>query len=401
MRGKRYSILALGLFLVIALLLTTTGFQCETVEEEVGQQTLQVLRIAYVKDGNIWTMKPDGGDKKQITSMKPNEKAYSLSYSQTAQRIWFIRAYTFMAESIPLGDVFSVKTDGTDMKQVTSGLKASFAAVSPDGEKIGVCVSKTIPNVYPSGQSGDTWDLWIMNANGKEQTASASHVDVSGDLPASGIGGREGAFYCSWSSDEKIVFTFKGDTSGSLGISTRQLYTANKDGSNRQKIAGSMDHPVFSRNGKYIAAEFGAHFNMIGIKAITTAGADYKEVLAVPTTGELYAAARPCWQGETDTRVVYTVTTHPANLANQTTTLYVCALSNLNKTAIVNQSQVGGPPSKPQAQPLGTKIVFQAGKTGEVIDVRNASIWIVDISGSGLKQLTSGLDDRDPIWIGK
>jgi Tol biopolymer transport system component len=393
-----HSLLAFGLFTTLALFLLTTGFPRAAMGKEEGQQTRRGLRIAYVKDGNIWTMNPDGTDKKQITSMK--ERVYSLSYSRAANRIWFIKACTSGTRWIPDGDVFSARIDGTDLKQVTSGLEASLVAVSPDGEKIGV-------RVRTGQKSKSTLDVWIMDANGKAQTASTPHADVSGDLPANCLGVREGPEYCSWSpNSRKILLTYRSDSNGSLGVATRDLYLANTDGSNRQKIATGLDQPVFSPNGKYLAARFGYHWDMIGLKSITTTGADYKEVLAAPEPGDgLYSAKDPCWQGETDGRVVYSVTNHTPWNTNQAgdhmTGLYACTLSDLKKTAIVRESQVGSHPNKPQSQPSGTKIVFQVGGSDGLARPENTSIWIVDIDGTGLKQLTSGPDDREPIWIGQ
>lgn len=366
--------------------------------EEGGTKTATRAheRIAFIKDGDVWTMKPDGSDKKQLTNT-PNYE-FSLSFSETAKRIWFVKTTATKWEELPTGEVWNMKIDGTDAKRITAGqMKVRFATVCPNGRKIGISIVKAIPETKPGGQAGDTADLWIMDANTPDQTEASKHVALSDDLAASPDMGREGSTFCAWSPDsKKIVFTFKADESASLGISTRQIYIANKDGSDKKKIGGGMDHPAFSPNGKYIAAEQGMHWDTIGLKAITTSGEDYKEIVPIPT-GDLYSVSKPVWI--VDTKVAYTLTTHPAQPAESTTTLYSSDLGTLDKTAIVAQEKLKGTVKNLAVSFSEKKIVFDVEYFYAQGGEKTYYIWIVNADGGDPTKITTGPEDMGPIWI--
>lgn len=354
-------------------------------------------RIAFSKDGDVWTMKPDGSDKKQLTNT--SEYEFSLSFSKKAGRIWFIRTTSTKWEKLPTGEVWSMKVDGEDVKRITTGqMKIRFAAVSPDGKKIGISLTKMIPELYPGGPAGETSDLWIMDANAPDQTEASEHIALSDDLAADGGEmGREGSTFCAWSPDsKKIAFTFKDDGSASLGISTRKIYIANKDGSDRKQIGASMDQPAFSPSNKYIAAPKGMHWDTIGLQAITTSGEDYKEIVPMPT-GELYSVGKPAWLD--NTRVVYSLTTHPSQQEASTTTLYSSNLKTSTQTSVVTKDKVKGSAKNPAVDFTGKKIVFEVEHFYAQGGETTSYIWIVNADGGSLTQITSGPEDTGPIWI--
>lgn len=377
----------------------TETTQKEKTEASSKKGTKAEEGIAFIKDGDIWTMKPDGSEKKQLTKTKNYE--FSLSFSEKGKRIWFIRTTDGEQQEVSAGEVWSMKIDGSDAKRITTGqTKIGFAAVSPNGQKIGVSLIKSVPEIYPGGPAGETADVWIMDANASEQTEASSHTALSDDLAPQGDEmGREGSTFCSWSPDsKKIAFTFKADQSGSLGISTRKVYIANNNGSDRKEIGGGMDHPVFSPDGKYIAAERGEHWDTIGLKAITTSGEDYKEIVPVPT-GELYSVSTPAWINNNN--VTYPLTTHPAKTDESTTTLYSANLETLAKTEIVTQSKVKGTITNPKVNFDEKKIVFEVEHLSAQGGETTSDVWTVNADGSDSSKISAGSADAGPIWVKK
>jgi len=367
--------------------------------DETGQNKKvkrQSERIAFIKDGDIWTMKSDGSDKKQITNTQEYE--FSISYSPKAGRIWFIKAKEIV--DFPMGEVWSIKVDGTDEKRITAGqLKIRFAAVSPDGLKIGISHIKEIPEIYPGGPAGETSNVWIMDATAQDQTEEDYHIALSDDLNAvdNTDMGREGSTFCAWSPDsDQMAFTFKPDQSSSLGISSRSIYIAGKDGSGRKEIGGSMGHPTFSPNGEYIAGDNGMHWDTIGLKAITTTGEDYKQIEPIPTN-DLYSVGKPAWIG--NNKITYALTTHPPQGEQSTTTLYLSNLDGLDKATVVPQPEVEGTIRNPAINFTENKIVFEIEHFYQQGGEKTYYIWIVNEDGSGLKKLTTGPEDTEPTWI--
>ena len=111
-------------------------------------------RVAYLfawpGGFEIYTMKPDGSDRKPITSRNLD---WMPAWSPNSQKIAFssLRSGSF--------NIWVVNRDGSDVKQVTSfgGERIAISPVfSPDGKQIAF-----------STISADTaWEIWVVNLDG-------------------------------------------------------------------------------------------------------------------------------------------------------------------------------------------------------------------------------------------
>ncbi len=354
------------------------------------------VSIAFVKDGDIWRIKEDGSEKKQLTKTADNESCLSYSYSKG--RLWYIKTSTYMYESVGVGDVWSIKMDGSDPKQITRGIKARFVSVSPDGKKIAVSVVRERSDIESlQGQPIETSDMWLMDAETTGQTASSSHIDLSGDLKMSQVGGRDGATFADWSSQsDKLVFTYKPDSSASVGISTKELYIVNTDGKDRKKIATGVDYPSFLPNSESIAVAFGVHWDIMGLKIIDSSGTDQKEIEPIPTTIQVSIGKPFALWYQIDPQVLYVASVQEGGGATPGTTVYLADTKTGEKKALCFSPDVTDPFSIPSASVYTQRIVLQRGISG-MQGSNNATIWTVKLDGSELKQLTDGPGDTEPI----
>jgi Tol biopolymer transport system component len=303
-----------------------------------------------------------------------------------------------MYESVGVGDVWSIKMDGSDPKQITRGIKARFVSVSPDGKKIAVSVVRERSDIESlQGQPIETSDMWLMDAETTGQTASSSHIDLSGDLKMSQVGGRDGATFADWSSQsDKLVFTYKPDSSASVGISTKELYIVNTDGKDRKKIATGVDYPSFLPNSESIAVAFGVHWDIMGLKIIDSSGTDQKEIEPIPTTIQVSIGKPFALWYQIDPQVLYVASVQEGGGATPGTTVYLADTKTGEKKALCFSPDVTDPFSIPSASVYTQRIVLQRGISG-MQGSNNATIWTVKLDGSELKQLTDGPGDTEPI----
>ncbi|HEV8427575.1 MAG TPA: hypothetical protein VGQ41_06655 [Pyrinomonadaceae bacterium] len=123
-------------------------------------------------------------------------------------------------------DIWSVKTDGSDPKRLTTNSAAdSDPAVSPDGGKI----------AFTSSRDGNL-EIYVMNADGTNQKRLTTNTATDQD-PA-------------WSPDgSKIVFVSFRDTGA-------DIFEMNADGSNQVNLSkfpgGNETEPAYSPDGKKI-----------------------------------------------------------------------------------------------------------------------------------------------------
>jgi TolB protein len=169
---------------------------------------------------SIYLMRSDGSEVKRLTTIEGEYPAWSPDGTQLA----FMSAQPGASGSNPNYDIYVVHADGSGLRQLTTAPgEDGWPAWSPDGKKIAFASGRD-----DHGQSGDIgpfFDLWVMNADGSEQTRFTQGF----------------AQFLAWSPDgAKIVFS--GECSG------YGLCVMNADGSGvTQLISGELLLPDWTR----------------------------------------------------------------------------------------------------------------------------------------------------------
>jgi hypothetical protein len=350
-------------------------------------------------------MNADGKENKQLT--KTADAEFSPSFARGPERIWYIRTAGLVG-STPYGDVYSSDLAGKNVKQITQGLKVGFAAVSDDGVMLAASIIKQVPDLNAGGQLGETADMWILSAQKEKQTESGAYIDLTSNLPSEPGLGRYGSTFAAWApSSKSIAFTYKGDGSASLGVSTSSIYTADIDGTNRKEILKSAAEPCFDTMGQRLAVVTGAKYDTMGVSVASLEGAAPEIVLPVaPGTAAdatLYSAYSPFWMNTyedimTQINVFYAKTTRPGTSVEPVSTLERYDVQKKTTTVVTTQTGADKIITHASGEFYSDQIAFQVGWSDSTAG-KTASIWVVKPDGSGLKQMTKGTDDTEPTWV--
>ncbi len=347
--------------------------------------------IAYARHGDVWIMDSDGKNKKRLTSDPGRE--FSLSASPQKEQIWFVRAAAGTGGNGDFGNVYACDYDGKHQRQVTAGLKVKFAAVSPNGKSLAIAVLSDLPGTF-----GQTADMWLVDAQATMLTASSPHINLTGDLGPSVAGGRDGSTYAAWSqATGQIAFTFKPDSSASLGISTSSVYVANADGTGRVLLAASAGQPSFNGFGTSVALTTGAHWDTMGIARVSTDGGLPTDVVQISSGAPLYRTYSPIFittyeEAREWPTVVYAKTMHPAAPAQAVNTLEKYRIDGGKTTVLVTQTGAENVITNVVTDNMYKALYFQTGTA----TLNNTAIWSVKPDGTGLVTLSAGDGDSEP-----
>jgi Tol biopolymer transport system component len=181
--------------------------------EPTGQTVSRVVingRVAFVSSetngsqSDIYTMNPDGSDRKQLTFSQEYED--HPVWSPDGTKIAF--ASVHWTGNGGYSEIFVMNADGSDQRRLTQSKFDQSPTWSPDGTKIAFWRLDSITT--PS-----SWGIFVMNADGSDQRAVASTSNFYG--PA-------------WSPDG-LKFAVVDN-----GIGTYGIYLINVDGSNPTQI---------------------------------------------------------------------------------------------------------------------------------------------------------------------
>ena len=185
-------------------------------------------RIAYVTNGQTWTVNPDGSDPRFVAN-SAYFPAWAPSHSAIA-----------VADGQSPGGILSYITAGGGRYALTPQPAAndgdSRPTWSPDGLRLAF---GRITNGDPVGYSS----IWVINKDGQ----NARRVSVAGCFTADPSWSPDGTHIAFWSSRDHCS---NGDNIGSY-----ELYLMNSDGTHVTRLATAVNSgaPAFSPDGTQIA----------------------------------------------------------------------------------------------------------------------------------------------------
>jgi hypothetical protein len=190
----------------------------ESSSSPVASGTRPEARLAFVSEGAVWTMRPDGSDRRRASSTGNH---VPLAWSPDRSKL-LVNDGSLGVLDVAAGTVaYIVRPDGA---HVTGG------DWSPDGTKV----------VYRTRQddavnvSGESWDrLWVADADGGNQR----RLPIDGGLP-------------SWSPDGSRLLFRCHRSEGSLCTST-------PEGGDVRAVPVNVTSGVWSPDGEWIAGESG------------------------------------------------------------------------------------------------------------------------------------------------
>jgi hypothetical protein len=193
--------------------------------------------IAFVSDRSgspeIWMMNVDGTDRRQITAGRAEELVHP-DWSPDGQRIAFASNSTDGDNADGDMEIWTMNTDGTDLRQLTNnvGIRDAAPDWSPNGARIAFSSQRTDGNT-----ADEDLDIWTMNSSDGQDTRRLTDNDYDDDTP-------------DWSPDGRQIVWETNPGDG------HDIYRMNADGSAQvEVVAGPGDDywPMWSPDGDRIA----------------------------------------------------------------------------------------------------------------------------------------------------
>lgn len=263
--------------IIFAILILTAGFISISAQEKPSKvyQAIEwspdgkylsftLMTIINLKErkmtADIYVMRADGSEMRQITS--DDKIDFVPSFSKDGKRIYFGASTAGSRE----GDIYSINIDGTNLTRLTGNNRRNSAPdVSPDGKRI----------VFNSESTPRKPQIFVMDADGKNQQNLTNDDTL--------------AFYSPlWSPDGKriVYYTERGDDKD-------QIWTMNADGSDKKLLTNNIGHnfyPSWSADGKRIIFTSDRDGEKEVIYSMKADGTDVKRLLK---TNSFYAKISP------------------------------------------------------------------------------------------------------------
>lgn len=224
-------------------------------------------KIAFVSDGIIYTINPDGSGLVKLTN---NTWVESFSWSPDGSRLVFA-SRDGADGGWDSSRIYIVDSSGDDQKKLTE-VPGRFPVWSPDGSMIvfvSIPVNASFGDLYSIKPDGTElrqlntsvkvggWLRWSPDSTKvvfHDQNFQIMVLDVGGGSLTRLTNDRSRNFYASWSPDgQRIAYMNENNI----------LYSMNYDGSDQRKIVDSVPYvrePLWSPDGKRIL--FGCHFGI-------------------------------------------------------------------------------------------------------------------------------------------
>jgi len=197
----------------------------------------------------LYTIDPDGSDRKQLTRAKGGTGACSPSWSPDGSKI------AYSAQDGSHWAVWVVNSDGTGSQRITEGQEPRW---SPDGKRLAFFRSR--------GGAGTKSTVWTVNMDGSQATQIGEEGFVSWEP--------------SWTADGRVLFASNREGKSAI-------YIAQPDGTNLRQFAHSAAYdlfaPVLSPDGKLLVVDAVAGHNGSEILLVDLGGQNKPQQLATGT----------------------------------------------------------------------------------------------------------------------
>jgi Tol biopolymer transport system component len=261
-------------------------------------------------------------------------------------------------------EIYTVRADGTDLRQLTFGTKENFAPIwSPDGSKIAYSQVKFFPPaaaIPPAAQPPIS--IHVMNADGSDQRNVTP--EESRDF---------GAF--SWSPDGTRL-AVECPPAGSSG-GNGQICVLNIDGTGLQRLVPPDllgFTPSWSPDGRWIAFRSQPPEGMLsGIYVVSPDGSHLRPVLNVAEV-----PSPPVWSSD-GTKLAYI---HGMGYAK-------LAIVNVDGSDSHDLDTGHQYPSNPSWSPVGNTLLFLTSSPGQSF----SGLSVIDADGTGIRDIALNSDD--------
>ena len=342
---------------------------CRSEDAEIKNRADQIRRYCYYltqpkivfssKRGGIsgiYIMSMDGSNLKKLTDDKSH--GFRPACSPDGKRIIFLSK----------GIIYVMDIDGKNKKQLLDNEKISVFNLlwSPDGTKI----------AFSSWSQDSISQIYIMDADGKNMKQLTQQTDQ--------------AFIqsFSWSPDgTKIAFDYWHENLGDP-LMHFKVYVMDADGKNLKCLSSGTqfnnENPIWNPDGTKIAFSSYSHqHDKYDICIMNADGSNQKKLI----DNEASINIAPCWSPD-GTKIVFMSKLNDKDKYN----LYLIDADGKKQTNLTkNQLDDLDFLCRPDWSPDGKKILLATEKSD------NRDIYIIDVEGENLKQLTN--NGTVNLWI--
>jgi Tol biopolymer transport system component len=245
---------------------------------------------------DIYMMRADGSGRHRITS--DGRSSYPL-WAPDGQRIYLVRE----GPPAPVGDegrtatpgaIWSMRPDGSDLQQLTSLETGRYdipGSFTPDGRTL--AFTRAAPSeLEAGGPEINTRQVWLLNL---ERLEARKLIDRGQD-PAFSPDGRRIAFVSDRDKNGELTY-------GDRGFFANELYVVQADGSRPNRLtrtrAHNERHPSWLPSGKRLAYQLGRSYQNAEATVVIQANADGscpQPVFANPGRDRWPWYAAPTWR---------------------------------------------------------------------------------------------------------